>query len=202
MPVVVGGTNYYLQSLLYNQSIIETSDSSGLSYKKEVSESRHESIEKKLAETLNYILENTDPRYNDPEKIIEFAHENNIHDTLRIVDPDMYQRWHPKDIRKIRRSLEIFYTTGIPHSRHYLNQKHILESSETSLRYPSCIFWIYGKPEKLDPRLDDRVDDMIKKGMFKEMEDMRLKMRTNQVIGADSQYTRGILQVIGLCALI
>jgi tRNA dimethylallyltransferase len=56
---------------------------------------------------------------------------------------------------------------------------------------------LYGKPDELYPRLDARVDKMIKNGMFEEMEAMLRKMENGRVVGLDSDYTRGILQAIG-----
>ncbi|KAI8902008.1 IPP transferase-domain-containing protein [Globomyces pollinis-pini] len=194
--VICGGTNYYIQSLLWSQSIIETATTPGLSNKAAILESAHHSLDPSLADTLCYLLEHTDPRTNTPDQISEFSKTAPFHDTLKQIDPVMAQRWHPNDIRKIRRSLEVFYTTGISHSDWYASQRN--ESNpDTRLRYPTCVFWLYGRPDKLNPRLDARVDQMIDKGMFDELNDMRKKMTKNEVVGVQSQYTRGILQAIG-----
>lgn len=123
IPVIVGGTNYYIQSVLWNDSIIETAQSPGLANKLTVKESCHGSIEPELADTLCYLLEHTDARNINADAIAEFAKTAPLHETLQKVDMVMANRWHPNDIRKIRRSLEIFYTTGIPHSEWYAKQK-------------------------------------------------------------------------------
>ncbi|KAJ3326281.1 hypothetical protein HDV06_000157 [Boothiomyces sp. JEL0866] len=195
IPIVVGGTNYYIQSLLWNSKIIETADSPGLSNKLKIKDSCHPSLDPETAETLCYLLEHTDPRTSKPDAITEFAKAASFHETLCKVDPVMGKRWHPRDIRKIRRSLEIYYTTGKRHSAHIEEQKS--KDVDTKMRYPTCVFWLYGEPEELYPRLDERVDLMIQKGMFEEMKEMRDKMKANKVVGLDSQYTRGVLQAIG-----
>ena len=112
---------------------------------------------------------------------------------LKVVDPIMAKRWHPRDYRKQRRSLEIYYTTGINQSTWYANQK----KEDGGLRFPTIMIWLYGKPDILDPRLDSRVDDMLKSGGIKELREMRDQVTQGEVVGADSAYTRGILQAIG-----
>ncbi|KAJ3315715.1 hypothetical protein HDV04_002129 [Boothiomyces sp. JEL0838] len=194
-PIVVGGTNYYIQSLLWNSKIIETADSPGLSNKLKLRDSCHPSLDPEIADTLFYLLDHTDPRTNKPDAITEFSKTAPFHETLCKIDPVMGKRWHPRDIRKIRRSLEIYYTTGKRHSAHIEEQKS--NESSSKLRFPTCVFWLYGEPTELYPRLDARVDLMIEKGMFQEMKEMRDKMKANQVVGLDSQYTRGVLQAIG-----
>ncbi|KAJ2999020.1 tRNA dimethylallyltransferase [Globomyces sp. JEL0801] len=159
--VICGGTNYYIQSLLWSQSIIETATTPGLSNKAAILESAHHSLDPSLADTLCYLLEHTDPRTNTPDQISEFSKTAPFHDTLKQIDPVMAQRWHPNDIRKIRRSLEVQYRPDLTIGFLYY-------------RYPTC------------------------KGMFDELNDMRKKMTKNEVVGVQSQYTRGILQAIGI----
>ncbi|KAJ3273006.1 hypothetical protein HDV01_004912 [Terramyces sp. JEL0728] len=195
IPIVVGGTNYYIQSLLWNSKIIETADAPGLSNKAKIKDSCHPTLDPETADTICFLLENTDPRTNKPDDITQFAKTAPFHETLCTVDPVMGKRWHPRDIRKIRRSLEIFYTTGKKHSHHIEAQKK--DQAGSKLRFPTCVFWLYGEPEELYPRLDERVDLMIQKGMFDEMKEMRDKMKAKKVVGLDSQYTRGVLQSIG-----
>lgn len=91
-------------------------------------------------------------------------------------------------------SLQIYYTTGLTQSEWYKSQQ---EQGGQILRYPTILIWLYGKPDILDPRLDYRVDLMMRNGLLDEIHDMRGKVLKNQVIGADSNYTRGVLQAIG-----
>ena len=187
LPVVVGGTNYYLQSLLFKSQLVATSELPGLSNKTLIA---HPTIVGELKLKLHSFLVKTDPALNSEEEIESFAAQNAIHDILKTVDPDMANRWHPNDVRKIRRSLEVFYTTGTKHSLHYTEKK-------SELRYRTCLLWLYAKPDILNPRLDARVEEMIEKGMFEEMRILLDKVGDGTVVGTDSNYTRGILQAIG-----
>ena len=64
-------------------------------------------------------------------------------------------RWHEKDVRKIRRSLQVFYTTGKRHGEIMQQQKQ--EALNTSsLRYKTLLFWLYAPSQDLYPRLDSR----------------------------------------------
>lgn len=159
IPVIVGGTNYYIHSLLYEKTTIETSDSmlskyTGLSSCQEGLISN----DPILAQKLSNILERTNPKTNSALKIFEFVNnECDMHAALTEIDVFMSERWHPKDFRKIRRSIEIFFTTGKKHSDLVLEQKN----QESKLRFRTCAFWLYGATEKLNERLDNRVDQMI-----------------------------------------
>lgn len=191
-PIVVGGTNYYLQSLLWTQKIIETAKVAGLAEKPQAIDSAHPSLSFETQQLLQNLLQKTDPRSNTSEQIKFFYETANIHKILSSIDSKMASRWHPKDFRKIRRSLEIYYTTGT-------KQSEILEhqsKSTSELRYSTLVFWLYATPEELIPRLDARVEQMISRGMFEEIEFMLGEIEKGNVIGSDD-YTRGILQAIG-----
>ena len=116
-----------------------------------------------------------------------------FHALLTRIDPVMANKWHPLDFRRIRRSLEIFYTTGKQQSLWYKEQE------TPSLQFPTLVIWIYGSPQELDARLDARVDDMIDRGLLAELEEMRGDILDGKVVGGsrDINYKRGILQAIG-----
>jgi tRNA dimethylallyltransferase len=108
---------------------------------------------------------------------------------LKIVDPIMGNRWHPKDGRKIRRSLEVFHTTGSRQSdiikRQKVNQKP---------RYRTCVVWPFVENKVLANRLDERIDDMIDMGLVEEIKDFYNRVKKQ---GVDLDFTRGIFQAIG-----
>lgn len=86
----------------------QTSEQVGLSHKGKISDSCHESIkDQSLRDSLCFLLEGTDPRYHSAVDIEAFCKQHSLHDALCLVDPIMSKRWHPKDYRKIRRSLEV-----------------------------------------------------------------------------------------------
>lgn len=81
-----------------------------------------------------------------------------LHSLLTALDPDVGARWHWKDTRKVLRSLEIIRETG------RLNSTAIASQAREVLlpRYRTLCFWLYAHPDILNPRLDSRVDQMIK----------------------------------------
>lgn len=79
MPVVVGGTNYYIQSLLWNNTTIGDQRSPS-----------PEAEEKDL---------------DFPE--FDLLETSVLYDRLAQVDPVMANKWHPSDRRKILRSLRV-----------------------------------------------------------------------------------------------
>ncbi|KAI7892382.1 IPP transferase-domain-containing protein [Mucor mucedo] len=113
----------------------------------------------------------------------------------------MANKWHPSDRRKILRSLRIFHQTGKPQSEIIKSQLDHFETHGLEPRYKALVFWIYSDPEKLNPRLDDRVDQMIDTGLFDEIKDLR-----NHVVQGSvkmpkgfelEKYQRGLWQAIG-----
>ncbi|KAJ3120924.1 tRNA dimethylallyltransferase, partial [Irineochytrium annulatum] len=126
---------------------------------------------------------------------------------LSEVDPVMAERWHANDWRKMRRSLQVMYATGERHSE-VLRRK--AGEGDGVLRFRPMVFWLWAENGVLDGRLDGRVDQMIERGLFNELQDLRLKILNGTVAGIhvtpstdfNSQmpridYTRGILQSIG-----
>lgn len=159
LPILVGGTHYYTQSLLFREQLAETDDdgkAGGAEKDKEHGPS-----------------ENSDEAYpilKEPtEKLLE---------KLQEVDPVMASRWHPNDRRKIQRSLEIFLQTGRKASDIYAEQQiasaatnssENTSGEESGLRFPSLVFWIHAETEILRTRLDNRIDKMLARGLIDEV---------------------------------
>ena len=80
IPIIVGGTNYYIQSLLWKNSLIE-GDSSDIDEKK---------------------------RNVEGEEILN-ANPKVVYERLQEVDPVMASKWHLNDTRRVRRSLQVIY---------------------------------------------------------------------------------------------
>ncbi|CAO0799247.1 unnamed protein product [Mucor circinelloides] len=172
LPVVVGGTNYYIQSLLWNNTTI--------------GDQRSPSPE----------LEDKDLDF--PE--FDLLETSELYDRLAKVDPVMANKWHPSDRRKILRSLRIFHQTGQPQSEIIKSQKDHYEAHGLEPRYQALVFWIYSDPAKLNPRLDARVDQMIDTGLFDEIKDLRNHVVQGKIKmpGIElEKYQRGLWQAIG-----
>lgn len=185
IPVVVGGTHYYIQSLLFQDSILNEDgcyrdDSCHLQSPTETP------IESTILD-------------GPPHLILE---------KLKEVDPVMAGRWHPNDTRKIRRSLEIYLRTGERASDLYARQQKSkdlnlqeISSKETvggDLKPESTLlFWIHTEAEVLKKRLDDRVGKMMEAGLLNEIKSMDKYLQTQRAAGVKIDSTRGIWASIG-----
>ncbi|KAL9104421.1 MAG: hypothetical protein Q9163_000627 [Psora crenata] len=150
LPILVGGTLYYTQSLLCPHSIFEEE------------------------QPENFSIEEEAERW----PILEASTEEMLKE-LRRVDPAMAERWHPKDRRKIRRSLQIWLTTGKPASDIYSGQRSATPSNMSDLQstvMPSSdgflVFWTHASAAELNKRLDTRVDAMLSRGLMEEVQTM------------------------------
>ncbi|KAL5283358.1 TRIT1 family protein [Megaselia abdita] len=178
-PIVVGGTNYYIESLLWDMLVPNFEKSNSDS--EEDTNSNCEEI-KKLS--------------NDE---MESMSSEILHDHLKIVDPTSANRIHPRNRRKVIRALEVFNQLD---GKRNLSDIYKEQRSQPGgcnlggpLRYSHIVlFWLRCNKEVLSKRLDKRVDDMLKQGLLKEVRDF---YNANIKDAKSSQYTKGILQSIG-----
>ncbi len=188
LPILVGGTHYYTQSLLFKDVLV-----SGAAECEEESDGA-------------ITLEESRRRF----PILERPTEE-ILEQLRAVDPVMADRWHPKDRRKIQRSLEIYLTTGKPASKVYKEQAerkmlrqsigstldNMSEPEHTTLIQSTLIFWVHAEAEVLKSRLDSRVDKMIQMGLLEEVEALNSFLHAKLHDGKTIDRSSGIWVSIG-----
>ncbi|KAI1312956.1 IPP transferase-domain-containing protein [Xylaria venustula] len=174
LPIVVGGTHYYVHALLFDDSLIE-------SHKSEPEEIWFRSQE----ETLSHF-----PILNKPTHVIL--------ERLREVDPLMAERWHPDDRRKIQRSLEIFLTTGKRTSDIYAEKREAKQAANDARGpWETLVFWTYSETDTLRERLSKRVEKMVQSGLMDEVRILHRRLRECTERGEVVDRTRGIWQSIG-----
>lgn len=201
LPILVGGTHYYTQSLLFQESqgsIPSSNDIDG---------------------TENLPREEIDRRF----PILNAPNEE-ILARLKEVDPVMAERWHPRDRRRLQRSLEIFLLTGRRASDIYDEQRkraasHLADNempgseqspavdgpndtSTASLarrtpRFPTLILWVNTPAEVLKPRLQKRVRAMLENGLMSEVQTLDRYRHDEASRGNKVDTTRGIWVSIG-----
>uniref|UniRef100_A0A3B5BBP9 tRNA dimethylallyltransferase n=1 Tax=Stegastes partitus TaxID=144197 RepID=A0A3B5BBP9_9TELE len=169
LPIVVGGTNYYIESLLW-RVLLDTGSGNG----GDESPDRKRELEKLGGAELHKQLAKVDPimaamlHPNDKRKI---ARSLQIHEETGIP----HSRWLEE-----QREQEGGSGLGGP------------------LRYPDpCIFWLHADMEALDKRLDDRVDEMLSAGLIQELRDFHSRYNQQKVQEDSQDYQHGIFQSIG-----
>ncbi|KAF4604011.1 hypothetical protein EYR38_004433 [Pleurotus pulmonarius] len=186
IPVVVGGTSYWIQHLLFPNRLSQ----SGLRIHDETPEMSEEvahsltSLPPELLDLFNTLPEHPPSASDDPKLALS------LHRLLSSLDPKMAIRWHWRDTRKVLRNIEIVKETGrIPSS--IVGE----QSKETARpRYRTLCYWLYADPEVLNPRLDTRIDEMIEAGLLDEIKEMRhiaIAGPTGETSNEDTDYTLG-----------
>lgn len=186
LPILVGGTHYYTQSLLFSDALVEEE------------------------ETGDATLENQAQKW----QLLDASTEEMLKE-LRKLDPEMAMRWHPSDRRKIRRSLEIWLKTGKRASEIYEQQKtQSLDiesggwdrsavpigsdaSAQSHVRYDTLIFWVHAPSDSLNLRLEHRVDSMVSHGLLEEVTSMQNFHQDQERKGDSIDQSRGIWVAIG-----
>ena len=199
IPILVGGSHYYTQSLLFKNFMIE------------VEGKEKEIVSSTVAQEQTWPILGASTE----EMLLE----------LQKVDPLMAARWHPNDRRKIRRSLEIWYMTGRRASDIYEEQRKrkstntfdyhandgslyndVYNSTKhlriSPLRYDSLILWTHSSSEELKLRLDKRVDLMLNNGLLSEVKSMNTLLQNLKSQGRPPDIGQGLWVAIGYKELV
>ncbi|XP_031320733.1 tRNA dimethylallyltransferase isoform X4 [Camelus dromedarius] len=118
IPIVVGGTNYYIESLLWKVLISAKPQGMG------------------TAKVIDRKVE------------LEKEDGHALHKRLSQVDPEMAAKLHPHDKRKVARSLQVFEETGISHSEFLHRQHAEEGGGPLGgpLKFPNpCILWLHAE---------------------------------------------------------
>ncbi|XP_053349205.1 tRNA dimethylallyltransferase [Clarias gariepinus] len=172
LPIIVGGTNYYIESILW----------------------------KVLVDTEENGTQRLQSGSSIPKAELEKLGGPELHKRLMEVDPEMAAMLHPNDARKIARSLQVYQETGLKHSR-LLEEQREQDGADGlggPLRFSNpCIFWLHSNMDVLDERLDKRVDQMLSSGLITELKDFHQRFNEKKIQDNSQDYQHGIFQSIG-----
>ncbi|GAA5932151.1 tRNA dimethylallyltransferase [Sporobolomyces koalae] len=219
LPICVGGTSYYLQNLIFpNQLVADASQSRPASplpseSTRTLKDIAHfppslrqaiESLPEELVQLFlalpalpatstpddfpaHFPLYHLPPRLRSPDTLTPALYR-----LLQCVDPTSAERWHWRDIRKVRRALDIVWS-GKRWDDVVSEQR---AKGNEGPRFRSLIFWLYAENDVLHPRLDGRVDKMIERGLLNELDELwQTAHETDPSKSID--YSKGIYQAIG-----
>ena len=144
IPILVGGTGFYIQAVLYDIDFSENEKDT--SYREEL---------EKLAQT----------------KGAEY-----LHDRLREVDEKSAQDIHANNVKRVIRALEYFHQTGEKISEH--NEEQRKKVSPYNFSY----FVLNDERAHLYEKINLRVDQMINKGLVREVQSLKEKGYTRDMV--------------------
>ncbi|TMW49281.1 hypothetical protein DOY81_005637 [Sarcophaga bullata] len=186
-PIVVGGTNYYIESLLWDilvspsssRSLTETDDDfkhaaddvndNGFADVVAANAVCKKATSDNTPATVSGNLEN--PSLISTETLLTMSSEL-LHNHLKQIDPETANRIHPNNKRKIMRAIEYYQQTGQRLSAKLKEQREQPGGNRLGgpLRYPHTIlFWLRCNQDVLNKRLDKRVDAMLEQGLLREI---------------------------------
>ncbi|KAF3455342.1 hypothetical protein FNV43_RR05790 [Rhamnella rubrinervis] len=147
LPVIVGGTNYYIQALV----------SPFL-----------------LDDTAKDVDENYSSNHSDPQHSLEFEGDRitDCYDRLKSIDPVAANRIHPNNHRKIRQYHSLYAHTGIIPSELLRGKAAENWGRVDNFRYDCCLLSMDASLPVLDRYVEERVDCMIDSGLLNEVYDV------------------------------
>lgn len=164
IPIVTGGTGFYIQALLYDIDFDENE--------------KEDACRKELeAYTREHGAEA-------------------LHEKLALVDPASAEMIHPNNIKRVIRALEFYEQTG----------KRISEHNETQRQrespYAFAYFVLTDDRAHLYERINRRVDQMIEEGLVNEVQALKDKGYTKQLVSMQGLGYKEILDYLdGNCTL-
>ncbi|KAL8377903.1 hypothetical protein RB595_008541 [Gaeumannomyces hyphopodioides] len=193
LPIVVGGTHYYADGLLFDDRLVTRADEAKVGGDQE---------------------QQNDLQLSDEEPSLQDAPTETLLARLREVDPVMAERWHPNDRRKIWRSLQIYLTTGRRASDIYAEQQRRRDEAKQQQQqqarttgaavaapWNALLFWVYSRRDVLNARLDRRVDAMLERGLVDETRELHNYYLGRVAAGEHIDRTSGIWQSIGFAQM-
>ncbi len=119
-----------------------------------------------------------------------------LHEALRAVDPESAQVIHENNVKRVIRALEYYRLTGEKISIH--NEREAQKDSPYNFAY----FVLNDNRECLYARIEQRIDEMLKDGLVKEVEALRRRGCTRDLVSMQGLGYKEILAYLeGDCSL-
>ncbi|XP_018615419.2 tRNA dimethylallyltransferase isoform X2 [Scleropages formosus] len=169
LPIVVGGTNYYIESLLW-KVLVDTGNgeqtSIALQDKTELEKLGRAELHRRLTEV-------------DPD-MAAMLHPHDVRKIARSL--------------QIHQMTGVPHSRLLAEQRGQDGADEI--GGPLRFRDP-CIFWLHSNMEVLDQRLDKRVDEMMAAGVLDELKEFHRRYNEHKVEESSQDYQKGIFQSIG-----
>jgi tRNA dimethylallyltransferase len=145
IPIVVGGTSYWIQHLLFPDRLTKPAPSEAKDISTGILSDEVQKALKTLPPELLDLFLNlpSEPPIAgmDPKAAFE------LHSLLKALDEPMAARWHWKDTRKVHRSLCIIKETGRPASHNVFEQSNLISKPRcvSSRSEPRIVILVFHK---------------------------------------------------------
>lgn len=143
IPIVTGGTGFYIDSLLFEMNYGQVKKDSNIRNK------------------LELIAENHGKDF--------------LYNKLKEIDPDTAEKYHPNELNRVIRALEIYEITGEKPSEKRTGDRVLNNNID-----PVLFFLNYRDRKILYDRINDRVNEMIASGLVDEFKHLVDKYNLNE----------------------
>lgn len=132
----------------------------------------------------------------DLELLAEEKGSEYLHEMLKKVDPKSAEVIHAHNVKRVIRALEFYHQTGQKISEH--NERERQKESP----YQFCYFVLNDRRECLYERIDQRVDQMIRNGLVQEVQMLKERGCTKQMVSMQGLGYKEIFSYLeGDCSL-
>lgn len=140
---------------------------------------------------IDFASEGEDVAYR--QELAELARqkgERHLHEMLAVCDPEYAAQVHENNVKKVIRALEFFHLTGKKLSEH-----NMVQANKES-PYQFAYFVLNDERAKVYERIDRRVDQMLEDGLVAEVEALREKGYTRDMVSMQGLGYKEILDYL------
>lgn len=188
LPILCGGTGFYIQSLLYDISFTEIEDNSLLRARlQDVADGRLTLGDITGISGLVSEMKSAGVQLSGPEA---------LHCLLSQIDPAAASEIHPNNVKRVIRAIEFSLQGGGKISEHNVEQQ------QRPPAYDAVFFVLTMPRQQLYERIDRRVDLMVESGLIHEVEQlMELGLTSSDISMQGLGYRQVIDALNGLCTM-
>ena len=158
LPILCGGTGFYIQSLLYDIEFTQMEDNLSLR------DALQQAAEQKM--TLKQALDSVQnllPQKTEQMEIPEGMGPEALHSFLTLLDPAAASEIHANNVKRVIRAIEFSLQGG------GLISEHNADQLTRPSAYDAVFFVLHMPREQLYARIDARVDKMFQNGLVEEV---------------------------------
>ncbi|KAH7380540.1 IPP transferase-domain-containing protein [Phaeosphaeria sp. MPI-PUGE-AT-0046c] len=176
IPILVGGTHYYTQSLLFHDALSteKSLEPSNESERYPILEKATEIIHAKLREVDPVMADRWHP--NERRKI-----QRSLGIFLKTGKP----------------ASQVYAEQRLKKGQSPIDSPENIDEDSTGMRFQTLVFWVHARKDNLYSRLDGRVEKMLAKGLLQEVDSLANFKKGREAEGQAVDESRGIWVSIG-----